>query len=213
MSYKGNHLPVGAGVLDLERGRLDSLRTDTWITDTSIDKNSWCYITTPDYKSVNTMVANLVDRVSKNGNTLLNIAPRPDGTIPQEQVTRLIEIGKWLKVNGEAIYGTRYWKKYGEGPTHFKGGGFIDKKKLVYTSKDIRFTTKGNALYAIALDWPENEIVVKSFRKLEPGKIQSVIMLDVKGELKWEQTKDGLRIQTPKNKPCKYAYSFKIFYQ
>ena len=107
VSYKDDHLPLGAGVLDLERGRLDHLRKDVWITDTSIDKNSWCYIDNPDYKSVNTMVDNLVDRVSKNGNTLMNIAPRPDGTIPEDQKERLLGIGKWLKINGEAIYGTR----------------------------------------------------------------------------------------------------------
>jgi alpha-L-fucosidase len=212
VSYKHDHLPEGAGILDLERGRLDSLRKFYWITDTSIDKVSWSYITTPDYKSVNTMVDNLIDRVSKNGNTLMNIAPRPDGTIPQEQQERLLGIGKWLDVNGEAIYGTRHWYKYGEGPTQFKGGYFIDRKALVYTAKDIRFTTKPNTLYAIALDWPETELVIESLTEFESDKIRSVTLLGHRGELEWDMTTDGLTIKTPTQKPCEHAYSFKIVY-
>jgi alpha-L-fucosidase len=212
VSYKDHHLPVGAGVLDLERGRLDSLRQIYWITDTAIGKKSWSYITKPDYKSVNTMVDNLIDRVSKNGNTLMNIAPRADGTIPDEQKERLLGIGKWLKLNGEAIYGTRHWYKYGEGPTQFKGGGFIDRKALVYTNKDIRFTINGNTIYAIVLDWPEETVLVESFKDFDPDQIKSVTMLGVDGKLDWEITADGMKIQCPKKKPCENAYSFKIEY-
>jgi alpha-L-fucosidase len=213
VSYKGDHLPPGAGVLDLERGQLDSLRKDGWITDTSIDKKSWCYITNPDYKSVNTMVDNLIDRVSKNGNTLMNIAPRPDGTIPMEQQERLLGIGQWLAVNGEAIYGTRYWKTYGEGPTQFKGGSFIDGTDVVYTARDFRFTTKDNTLYAIVLDWPEEDVQIQALKDLDTNKIESISMLGVKGELKWEKTPQGLKIIPPAKKPCEHAFSFKINYK
>lgn len=212
VSYKDDHLPVGAGVLDLERGRLDYLRKIYWITDTAIGKKSWSYITKPDYKDVNTMVDNLIDRVSKNGNTLMNIAPRADGTIPDEQKERLLGIGKWLKLNGEAIYGTRHWYKYGEGPTQFKGGGFIDGKALVYTNKDIRFTINGNTIYAIVLDWPEESVVVESFKEFDSNQIKSVTMLGVDGELDWEITTEGMKIQRPKKKPCENAYAFKIEY-
>jgi len=213
VSYKHDHLPRGAGVLDLERGRLDSLHQDVWITDTSIDKRSWCYIEQPDYKSVNTMVDNLVDRVSKNGNTLLNIAPRPDGTIPDEQRSRLIGIGDWLKVNGEAIYGTRPWFTYGEGPTRFKGGSFIDRAELIYTKEDVRFTRRGNVLYAVALDWPGESCQINSLKILDPEKIKSISMLGAAGELEWELTGAGLRIATPKRRPCEHAFSFAIVYE
>lgn len=213
VSYKDKDLPRGAGVLDLERGRLDSLRKELWITDTSIDRKSWCYIQEPDYWPVNTLIDNLVDRVSKNGNTLLNIAPRPDGTIPEAQKERLLEIGKWLAVNGEAIYGTRYWFTYGEGPTQMKGGSFSERNEVQYTSKDIRFTTKGNILYAIALDWPVEEVVIESLKVLDASKILSITMLGVDGELTWNQTANGLRIQTPTRKPCEHAFAYKIVFQ
>ena len=212
VTYKHDHLPLGAGELDLERGRLDSLRSEYWVTDTSIDKRSWCYVENPDYKSVNTMVDNLIDRVSKNGNTLMNIAPRADGTIPQEQQDRLLGIGDWLRINEEAIYGTRHWYTYGEGPTQFEGGSFIDKKELVYTSKDFRFTTKPETLYAIALDWPDEEAAIETLTILDEEKIVSISMLGVDESLSWEMTADGLRIQCPKKKPCDHAYSFKIKY-
>jgi alpha-L-fucosidase len=212
VSYKHDHLPVGAGVLDLERGRLDSLRKIYWITDTAIGKKSWSYISRPDYKPVNTMVDALIDRVSKNGNTLMNIAPRADGTIPEEQKKRLLAIGEWLKLNGEAIYGTRHWYKYGEGPTLFKGGGFIDRNEINYTAEDIRFTTKGNTIYAIALDWPGEEMVVESFREFDAAKIKRVTLLGVDRELQWQLISEGLQIQVPEKKPCDNAYSFKIEY-
>jgi len=212
VSYKNDHLPLGMAVLDLERGRLDSLSKRYWITDTSISKKSWCYVADIDYKDVNIMIDNLIDRVSKNGNTLMNIAPKTDGTIPDEQKERLLAIGEWLKVNGEAIYGTRHWFKYGEGPTRFKGGSFIDGKDIIYTSEDIRFTTKGNNLYAIALDWPESEIRIKSLGILESNKIKNVSMLGVDGNLDWELTEEGLAIRSPGKKPCEHAFSFKIEY-
>ncbi len=212
VSYKDDHLPLGAGVLDLERGRLDHLRKDIWITDTSIDKRSWCYIEDPDLKSVNTMVDNLIDRVSKNGNTLLNIAPRADGTIPEAQKERLLGIGKWLKVNGEAIYGTRYWKEYGEGPTEFKGGSFIDGKGIDYTAQDIRFTTKDKCLYAICLDWPGDFLLIKSLADVDADKVVSVTLLGHKGELAWEITKEGMKVHFPVGPPCDHAFSVRIEY-
>jgi alpha-L-fucosidase len=212
VSYKHDHLPLGAGVLDLERGRLDTLYRDTWITDTSIDRKSWCYIEDPDYKDANTLIDNLVDRVSKNGNTLLNIAPRPDGTIPEEQKELLLAMGEWMRINGEAIYGSRYWYKYGEGPTKFKGGSFIDNQKLVYTSEDIRFTRKDDTLYAILLDWPGEQALIRSLSSLKKENIRSVSLLGNPGDLSWELTDKGLTLIFPEKRPCDYAYTLKITY-
>src|SRR5207245_11574472 len=98
----------------------------------------------------------LIDIVSKNGNLLVNIGPRSDGTIPQEVQDVLREVGSWLKINGEAIYGTRPWKAYGEGPTKIVEGAFHDTDAQPVSERDFRFTTKGDVLYACELGWPEN---------------------------------------------------------
>ena len=213
VSYKRQHLPEGVAVLDLERGRLDTLTKRKWITDTSVDRKSWCYIQTPEYKSVNTLVDNLVDRVSKNGNLLLNIGPKPDGTIPDEQKELLLGIGKWLDINGEAIYGTRPWVIYGEGPTRIKGEAFGEREEVLYTGRDIRFTVKGENLYVICLDWPGDVLTVESLG-VESGllsqSISTVEMLGIEGALTWTRNDDGLKIQIPDEKPCEHAFAFRI---
>jgi alpha-L-fucosidase len=149
-----------------------------------------------------------VDIVSKNGSLLLNIGPRPDGTIPEQQEKMLLDIGRWLAVNGEAVYGTRPWKIYGEGPTHVVGGSFKDTASKPFTGEDIRFTTKGGALYAIALAWPESgKLVIKS---LATQPLTAVRLLGSKDKLKWVRASDGLHIELPAQKPCDYAFAFQI---
>ncbi len=219
VSYKGNDLPPGAGLLDLELGQEANLTYYEWITDTSIDDGQgWGYVKGLGFKSVDNLVDNLVDRVSKNGYLLLNVGPKPDGTIPEEVKVRLLDMGKWLKINGEAIYGTTCWVSAGEGPTNLGNGGEMNERNdLKYTSKDIRFTVNADNLYATVLDWPGDKLLIKSFAPqgdtwagLYPSEIASITMLGDGKELKWEMTKEGLSIEAPKTKPCDYAYVFRI---
>jgi alpha-L-fucosidase len=147
-----------------------------------------------DYMTVDALVDMLVDIVSKNGNLLLNVGPKSDGTIPEIQKERLLGIGDWLKINGEAIYGTDYWKTYGEG--------------------NIRFTRKGeNTLYAIALEWPGKQVTLQSLNENMDRQIQTVSMLGIEKELDWSISEKGLTIQCPSERPCKHAYSFKIVFK
>ena len=210
INYKHTSFPEQAAVLDIERGQLDDIRPLFWQTDTSIDKRSWGYIRNPDYKSAGEIVGDLIDIVSKNGALLLNIGPRPDGTIPEEQEKILLQIGEWLTLNGEAIYGTRPWRTYGEGPTKVVAGSFKDTARHAFTSQDIRFTTKGDTLYAIALAWPENgRITIHSLAGDEP-RVRNVQLIGSPGKLKFTRNADGLTIETPAKKPGDYAYVFRI---
>jgi alpha-L-fucosidase len=181
----------------------------------------------------------IIENVSKNGNYLLNISPRADGTIPQEQQDVLLAIGKWLEVNGEAIYYTRPWIKFGEGPVadacaaamvkiraaggfagringqnmggEGVGGGGISRNG--YTSRDIRFTTRGDTLYATVMNWPDAEpVTISSLATGQPvkGKVEKVELLGHGGELKFTQDEQGLKVKFPDEKPCEYCYSLKI---
>jgi alpha-L-fucosidase len=160
------------------------------------------------------VVHQLVDIVSKNGNLLMNVGPRSDGTIPDEVQQVLLSVGSWLKVNGDAIYGTRPWKIYGEGLAKVIGGSFNDTKAAEYSADDFRFTTKGATLYAIEMAWPASgEAVIHSFGTGQPGaglKIARVRLLGASDDLKFEQKDDGLHIMVPGQAPCKFAYTFQI---
>jgi alpha-L-fucosidase len=213
IDYKDFAMQENSAVLDVERGQLSDIRPAHWQTDTSVSNKSWGYIDNDTFKSPEFIVHQLVDIVSKNGNLLLNVGPRSDGTIPDEVQRILLDVGSWLKVNGDAIYGTSPWKVYGEGPTKVAGGAFHDTDTQAYTAEDVRFTVKGNALYAVELAWPANgEAVIHSLgtKSLSDRKIASVALLGSNSNLTFQQQTDALHIQVPAQAPGKYAYSFRI---
>jgi alpha-L-fucosidase len=213
INYKNKSFPVKAAVFDVERGQLAGIRPEFWQTDTSISKNSWGYVAKQDYKTAGAIVGDLVDIVSKNGALLLNIGPRPDGTIPEPEQEILRGIGRWLKTNGEAIYGTRPWTVYGEGPTEVMGGSFKDTRRRPFTGRDIRFTTKPGVLYAIALAWPGKTLTVKSLGTSAgrtKGRVSGVRLLGHEGALTFTHDAAGLHVTLPDKAPGEHAFAFRI---
>lgn len=214
INYKLDAFPEGAAVLDIERGQLKDIRPLLWQNDTSVSKNSWGYIQHHDYKTPTALIHDLVDVVSKNGALLLNVGPRPDGTIPEPEQAILLEIGRWLAINGEAIYGTRPWKVHGEGPTEVFEGGFTDTKRQAFTARDVRFTARGETLYATVLGWPENgEATVQWLRAGSPlyaAEIQRVELLGAEQPVEWMRDHTGLKVKLPAHKPHDAAFVLKI---
>ena len=173
INYKNDAMEEGTATLDFERGQLEKPRPMHWQTDTSVSNASWGYIQNDTFKTPEFVVHQLVDIVSKNGNLLLNIGPKPDGTIPDE-VKAGAAGGGWMadKVNGEAIYGTRPWTVFGEGPTKVVGGAFHDTDTKAYTAQDWRFTTKGGVIYATELAWAgDGTAVIRSLSGMKVAKV------------------------------------------
>ena len=215
INFKDYALQEHSAVLDIERGQLSDIRPLYWQTDTSISNKSWGYIKDDTFKSPQFVVHQLVDIVSKNGNLLLNVGPSSDGTIPEEVQKVLLDVGAWLKVNGDAIYGTRPWRIYGEGPTKVTSGAFHDTDTADYKPEDFRFTTKGDVLYAIELAWPSSgEAVIHSLgTTLGAKKISSVALLGSDAKLEFHQQPDGLHIKVPAQAPGKFAYAFRVTFE
>jgi len=176
-----------------ERRNIRGISEEKWELCDSLDPTSWGYnrlLPEGEYMSSNELIDYLVDVVSKNGNLLINIGPRADGTIPEVMAQRLRDAGAWLKVNGEAIYATRPWKQFKEG--------------------DFRFTRKGKVLYAIALEWPgPGEITLRSLPK-NGGGVKDVRLLGHAGALDWRQTEAGLLVTLPARPPSPFAQTLKI---
>lgn len=204
----------GTAVFDIERGQAAGILPRFWQSDTAVAYNSWGNVESLRYKSVPSLIGDLVDVVSKNGTLLLNIGPRADGKIPEQEAEILRDLGKWLASNGEAIYDTHPWKIFGEGPTHVVHGNYHDQERVPFTGQDIRFTARGETLYAIFLAWPEEgEAVITSLAagsEWYPQAIASVELLGSEEPLSWTCDTSGLHVSLPARKPCEYAGALRI---
>lgn len=201
--YKYDAMAFGSGIVEVERGGLDEAVPYLWQTDTAIAKNSWCYTDNLDYKTSRQIICALVETVCRNGNMLLNVGPKGDGSIPEEDVRILREIGAWLQVNGEAIYGAGVWRKQAEGNATLPEGPFSDNDEIPYTGEDIRFMSKGKMIYAIVMRWPkEGKVSIRSMAKQVEettkfhGLIKDVQILGAGEEtLDWRQDEEGLHVE------------------
>jgi alpha-L-fucosidase len=205
-------------VFDYERGGPADLTTPYWLTDDSISSSSWCYTQGIGYYTIQQMLHSFIDRVSKNGNVLLNIAPMADGTIPQAQKDILLGIGDHLKRFGESVYATRAWTAYGEGPTKMGGGSFTTPH--AGTPQDIRFTrNKANTvLYATVLGWPGSSLTIKtlSSERINLSSLTSVKLLGTTAGTYIDlptpaQNSSGLTVTLPSSAPYSAnAYVLKL---
>jgi len=200
----------GRWVEDLERGIMPKIDPYPWQTDTSI--GDWFYDRNWKFRPVSWVIHMLVDNVSKNGNLLLNIVQRPDGSLDPDVEDMLHQLADWNAIHGEAIFGTRPWLVYGESAVKVKGGSF--KEDFKYDAREIRFTTKGATLYAIALGWPEDgQLRVRSLAKPVGEKVNDITkvsLLGYKGELEWKQSPDGLAVTLPSQKVSEYTAALRI---
>ena len=213
-------LNTKCAVLDYERGGPPDITDNYWLTDDAISSSSWCYTEGLGYYSKKQIFHGFLDRISKNGNLLLNISPKADGTIPQEQKDILLTIGVWLKKYGEAVYATRAWEKYGEGPTKMGAAHGVMGPPSEGTSQDVRYTrSKDNkTLYAILLGWEKDqkEVILKSLssQRIDCKNLKSVELIN--GEagkylpLAFKQEKEGLIVNLPERSFEELAYVLKL---
>ena len=204
----------GVAVLDVERGVVSDIWPRPWQTDTCIGQ--WHYKRGQEYKTPKTVIDMLVDIVSRNGNLMLNFPLPARGTLDLEELNVLAEITKWMSLNSEAIHSSRPWKIYGEGPAPTaaaNGVAFNEEKRKDLTAADVRFTTRGDTLYAVVMGWPEYQTVIRPLATntgLRVGKIQNVELLGFGGKIEWSQDNSGLKVMMPAQKPCDHAIVFKV---
>ena len=202
--YKHDAFLFGTALPDVERGAFAQVQPYHWQTDTAIALNSWCYTEGNEYRAPQEIVQDLVDVVSKNGCMMLNVGPKADGTISEEETAVLRAIGKWLSVNGEAIYDSRVYRRYGEGPTRIQEGQFSDGVKKNYTSRDFRFTVAKGCIYAIAMRCSgDGHYCIETLGRRDASKtanfsgiIDDVAVLGWEGKPSWHREEAGLFIET-----------------
>lgn len=202
--YKHDAMMFGSGIIEVERGKFAEAKPYLWQTDTAIAKNSWCYTDTLEYKTSKQIICDFVDIISRNGNMLLNVGPKGDGSIPDKDRQILKEIGAWMRTNAEAVYGSYPWRKSSEGPTQEVEGQFTDYEETVYMREDIRFTAAGDSIYAFIMSYPEDgQVTIRSFADTKDqnvpefhGLIESVDILGFEEQPKFKKDIYGLHIQT-----------------
>jgi alpha-L-fucosidase len=212
----------GTCLLDLERGVVDRIWDTPWQTDTCI--GNWHYDKEAKYKSPKIVIDMLVDIVSRNGNLLLNFPLPSSGMLDPEELKVLDEITKWMSVNSEGIYGTRPWKTFGDGrltlttqsrgsSEHHQAGAFNERNRKPLSGEDVRFTKKGDVLYAFLMGWPAPKASIAVLARNGQhgvGNIQNVELLGSKVKLKWQQEVSGLTVEMPAEKPTEHAVVLKI---
>ena len=214
INYKHEAFPPGVGTLDVERGTLAEISPLPWQTCTAIGKDSWGYRADNTYKSSWQVVCDLIDIVSKNGILLLNIGPKADGTFTEEETQVLEDLGRWLAVNGEGIYGTTPWKWFSEGNVRAAAGSFVDGDAKAYTAEDFRFTYRGGCLYAFQLNPDGKAAAIRSLacRPIRDYVISDVELLGHSQKLQWTRDETGLTVQTPAGVDTAMPLCFKIYF-
>lgn len=222
--YKSYDIPPGVGMRDLENGLLDHIAYDVWMTDMDMNicpdwkTHGWFYREGIPLRDANNIIDMLVDVVSKNGVVSLNVPPLADGSFSEEVKNTLLEVGDWLKINGEAIYGSSPWFMFGEGPVNVESGNYTFHHnehfgQHKFSENDIRFTTNGDFLYAICLGVPTEACLIRSLNtdfKLHEGMIDEVSIVGYSGKLTWIHDQSALTIQMPEGFEGKHAVCFRI---
>lgn len=201
--YKHDAMMFGTGIVEVERGGLGDAKPYVWQTDTAVARNTWCHSDFAEYKSGYEIICTLIDVVSKGGNLLLNVGPKADGSIPSEDRKILRQLADWMAVNGEAIHGSKCWRRFAEGPTAIQEGKF-QENAVEYTPEDYRFTVANGAVYAICMKCPgDGRFLVRSLgtgtdSNLSPfqGIIADVQVLGYSGA-RWHCDENGLHVCAP----------------
>ncbi len=198
INYKHQAFPPTVATFDVERGALTDISPVPWQTDTAIGKHSWGYTKDNKFKNSRQIITDLIDIVSKNGMLLLNVGPKPDGTITAKETKVLTEIGEWLRKNGDGIYNTTFWRQFGEGKTNAEDGFFKDNDEKAYRKSDFRFTYKNGFVYAFQMRPDGKDVKIKAFKKQVPHDflVKSVTLLETGEKLKFERNSKEMTIYT-----------------
>lgn len=212
-SYKGDEFQKGSGILDYECDWISEVQEQPFQCDEKSMWGSWSYVKDRAYKQPKSLLHQMIDVVSKNGNFLLNIGPRADGSFDGELVSLLEAIGDWMEINGEAVYGTRPFQVYGEGPTRQMGHVAFAEELTPYTAEDIRFTQKDGIVYAFLLGWPyAGKSSIRALRREGALRrpISRISMLGDGNPLEFTWDDRALTVTLPGQQPCKDAFVLKI---